>query len=218
MARGAQVESLWSGLFDDSGQALAGGKVYAYAAGTSTPKALYTDSGLTPGNETTHPLVLDGEGRSLAFASGAYKFVVKTSADVTLYTLDNLYFYEVASFGTWTPTYSGGGTLAWTPTPTTTLATYKLVDDLCFFAVHFSGTIASGTGGQYNATLPFTSAATGGNFWASGIITAVAVNYICAAQILSSSNQLSFYKSDIGATTWSTGSGGGQVSGFYKIA
>lgn len=218
MARGAQIEALWSGLLDNSGEMLAGGKVYSYEAGTTTPKTLYTDSACTTPAGVSSVLTLDAYGRARVFGTGAYKFVVKTSAEVELYTFDNLYYYEVANFGTWTPTYGGGGTLAWTPTPTTTLATYVLLQDMCFFTLQFSGTIASGTGGQYTATLPFTSAATGGNFWGTGLINAVGINYISVGQIPSASNVLSLYKADIGASTWSTGTGGGQISGFYKIA
>jgi hypothetical protein len=90
MATAVQVESIWNGLTDNSGQPLANGKVYCYYAGTSTPAPLYTSSDKT--SQATNPLILDGYGRSQVWADGRLKFVVKTSADVTLYTLDNLLY------------------------------------------------------------------------------------------------------------------------------
>lgn len=84
------VEFLLAGFTDNSGNPLASGKVYTYKAGTTTNKATYTDSaGATP---ETNPVILDSNGRKQIYASGSYKFVIKTSADVTLYTLDNLFF------------------------------------------------------------------------------------------------------------------------------
>jgi hypothetical protein len=90
MATAVQVESIWNGLTDNSGQPLANGKVYCYYAGTTTPAPLYTSSDKT--SQATNPLILDGYGRSQVWADGRLKFVVKTSADVTLYTLDNLLY------------------------------------------------------------------------------------------------------------------------------
>jgi len=84
------VEFLLSGFTDNSGEPLSGGLVYTYKAGTLTNKSVYTDStGVAP---ETNPVVLDSNGRKQVYASGSYKFVIKTAAGVTLYTLDNLYF------------------------------------------------------------------------------------------------------------------------------
>lgn len=90
MATAVQVESIWNGLTDNSGQPLAAGKVYTYSAGTTTPVSLYTSSDKS--TSATNPLVLDGNGKAQVWADGRYKFVVKTAADVTLYTLDNLLY------------------------------------------------------------------------------------------------------------------------------
>ena len=90
MATAVQVESIWNGLTDNSGQPLAAGKVYTYSAGTTTPVSLYTSSDKS--TSATNPLILDGNGKAQVWADGRYKFVVKTSADVTLYTLDNLLY------------------------------------------------------------------------------------------------------------------------------
>ena len=90
MATAVQVESIWNGLTDNSGQPLAAGKVYTYAAGTTTPVSLFTASDKS--TSATNPLILDGNGKAQVWADGRYKFVVKTAADVTLYTLDNLLY------------------------------------------------------------------------------------------------------------------------------
>lgn len=90
MATAVQVEALWNGLTDNNGEPLAGGKVYTYIAGTSTPVSLYTEQ--DKGASATNPLILDAYGRAQVWADGRYKFVVKTSADVTLYTLDELLY------------------------------------------------------------------------------------------------------------------------------
>lgn len=79
-------------FFDDNGNPLTGGKLYTYAAGTSTPLTTYTSSaGSTP---NTNPIVLDAAGRVsgevwLTTAS-LYKFIVKTSTDVEIGTYDNI--------------------------------------------------------------------------------------------------------------------------------
>ena len=47
---------------DANGNPLAGGKLFSYAAGTSTPLATYTSSTLATKN--TNPVVLDASGRA----------------------------------------------------------------------------------------------------------------------------------------------------------
>jgi hypothetical protein len=80
-------------FFDNNGNPLSGGKIYTYEAGTSTPLATYTSSN---GNTAhTNPIVLDAAGR---VPSGGeiwnqlrlYKFVLKTSTEVTIATYDNV--------------------------------------------------------------------------------------------------------------------------------
>ena len=79
-------------FFDDNGIPLAGGKIYAYEAGTTTPVVTYTSSAGAVANP--YPVVLDSAGRppsEVWVVPGAlYKFVVKTSADVTIRTYDNI--------------------------------------------------------------------------------------------------------------------------------
>lgn len=82
-------------FFDDNGDPLAGGKLYTYEAGTSTPKATYTDAG--GGTPNANPVVLDAAGRATVFLSGAYKFTLKTSADVLVKETNNITAFSVQS-------------------------------------------------------------------------------------------------------------------------
>jgi len=81
-------------FFDNNGVPLTGGKLYTYAAGTTTPQSTYTSSA---GNVAqSNPIVLDSAGRvanggEIWFTEGLiYKVIIKTSADVLLGTYDNL--------------------------------------------------------------------------------------------------------------------------------
>ncbi len=101
-------------LLDDNGALLAGGKVYTYQAGTTTPLATYVDS--SGGSPNTNPLTLDASGRGdLWFAVGlAYKVVVQLPSGTVLKTVDGV---KVASFAIDAPII-----LTWTgPQPTANL-------------------------------------------------------------------------------------------------
>ena len=80
-------------FFDNNGQPLSGGKIYTYAAGTTTPQATYTSaSGVTP---HANPIVLDSAGRvpggEIWLTDGLiYKFVIETSLAVLIGTYDNV--------------------------------------------------------------------------------------------------------------------------------
>lgn len=76
---------------DASGNPLAGGKVWTYAAGTLTPKATYTTQAGDIAN--ANPVELDSTGRAnIWLTSGAYKFVVTDSTGATAPdgTVDNI--------------------------------------------------------------------------------------------------------------------------------
>lgn len=90
MANAQQVGFLIAGLLDDDGNPLAGGKVYTYAAGTTTDQATYTDAAKT--TPATNPIILDSLGRATIYAEGNYKFKIDTADDVNVNTIDNLYF------------------------------------------------------------------------------------------------------------------------------
>lgn len=81
-------------FFTSTGAVLTGGKLYTYAAGTTTPAVTYTTS---QGNVPwTNPVVLDAAGRvpgsgEIWLTDGIiYKFVLKDSNDVLIATYDNI--------------------------------------------------------------------------------------------------------------------------------
>lgn len=69
--------------FDNSGNILSGGKLYFYAAGTTTPKDTYQDyQGTTP---NANPVVLDSSGHAVIFlGDGLYKVELRDANDVVL--------------------------------------------------------------------------------------------------------------------------------------
>jgi hypothetical protein len=81
-------------FFTNTGAVLTGGKLYTYAAGTTTPLVSYTTS---VGNVArTNPVVLDAAGRvpgsgEIWISPVSYKFVLKDSNDVLIATYDNIF-------------------------------------------------------------------------------------------------------------------------------
>jgi hypothetical protein len=81
-------------FFTNTGAVLTGGKLYTYAAGTTTPQVTYTTSS---GNVArTNPVVLDAAGRvpdggEIWILPVSYKFVLKDSNDVLIATYDNIF-------------------------------------------------------------------------------------------------------------------------------
>jgi len=79
-------------FFNNDGTVLSGGKLYTYAAGTTTPKAVYTTSA---GNIAhTNPIILDSAGRvptgEIWLLPSTYKFSLFTSTNVLIATYDNI--------------------------------------------------------------------------------------------------------------------------------
>lgn len=76
--------------FDDNGDPAVGYKLYTYETGTTTPKVTHTNSAGSADN--TNPIILDARGEATVFlATGAYRFALKTDADVTVWTQDGIY-------------------------------------------------------------------------------------------------------------------------------
>ena len=87
-------------FFTNSGVPLLGGKLYTYAAGTTTPKTSYTSSsGVTA---HANPIILDSAGRvpggQIWISAPPYKFVLKDSTDVLIATYDNVLGIGAASY------------------------------------------------------------------------------------------------------------------------
>lgn len=75
--------------FDANGLPLAGGKLETYEAGTSTPKPTFTTEAGDVAND--NPVILDAEGYAdIWLESGSYKFVLKDSNDVLIFTTDDI--------------------------------------------------------------------------------------------------------------------------------
>jgi hypothetical protein len=69
---------------------LAGGKLYTYQSGTTTPQVTYTNAGGLTAN--TNPVILDANGEASIWLDVAlsYKFVLKDSNDVEQWTTDGV--------------------------------------------------------------------------------------------------------------------------------
>ena len=87
-------------FFSNNGVPLAGGKLYTYAAGTTTPKISYTSS--SGSTNHTNPIILDSAGRvpggEIWISAPPYKFVLNTSTDVLIATYDNVLGIGAASY------------------------------------------------------------------------------------------------------------------------
>lgn len=79
-------------LFDNNGDPLAGGKIYVYRAGTTTPATTYIDP--LGSNTNTNPIIANSSGRLVNEVwldnSISYKFVLKTANETLIGTYDNI--------------------------------------------------------------------------------------------------------------------------------
>ena len=76
-------------FFTAGGIPLVGGKLYTYAAGTTTLLATYTDATGTQFN--SNPVILDSRGEAAVWLdTAAYKFKLTDSTDVEIWTADNI--------------------------------------------------------------------------------------------------------------------------------
>ena len=144
-------------FFNNDGTVLAGGKLYTYAAGTSTPKTTYTTSA---GNIAhTNPIVLDSAGRvpsgEIWLSAGTYKFSIFTSANVLIATYDNISGIGAAEFQIQNFTGTGSQTIF-------TLSSSSLGENFGF--VYINGVYQnkntytiSGTTLTFSQAPPFTS-------------------------------------------------------------
>ena len=138
------------GQFDKIGPltaAVGGGwKLYHYVAGTTTAKDLWSDRGKT--TTVAQPLVADANGVVSYFADGLYKFVIKDSNDVTLYTWDNVFYGSIESTN-----HAEGAALA-------SASTVVLGSDGDYFHITGTTAISALSGTQPFVILTFDSAVT----------------------------------------------------------
>lgn len=136
-------------FLDNSGAPLAGGQVFTYIAGTTTPKSVYTDaSGSTP---QTNPVVLDANGRAqMWMGSDLYKFIIKDSSGNQIGdTLD-----DVSTGGS----SSSNSTSGWvthdvTDGQTATALTGETVDGASYTSAKYDYEIIRGTTVMANGVL-----------------------------------------------------------------
>lgn len=74
---------------DANGNPLAGGKLYTYRTGTSTPKTTYSDAS---GTANANPIILDSEGSADVWIDSdeAYRFRLETSTGALRWQRDNI--------------------------------------------------------------------------------------------------------------------------------
>jgi hypothetical protein len=80
-------------FFDNNGNPLSGGKIFTYAAGTTTNQATYTSAAGVIAH--SNPIILDSGGRvpsgEIWLTDGlSYKFLIKTSTEVLIGSYDNI--------------------------------------------------------------------------------------------------------------------------------
>lgn len=103
-ARAATLLPPGKQVFNDAnGNPLAGGSVYFYVPGTTTPKDTYQDPGATILN--ANPVILNGSGQAIIYGTGSYRQIVKDSLGNTIW--DQLTADTAASSTSWAGT-SGG--------------------------------------------------------------------------------------------------------------
>jgi len=93
--------------FTAAGAPAVGYKLSSFAAGTSTPLALYADSGLT--TPLSNPVILDANGEATFYIPDGtgYKLVLKDANDVVQWTVDNYSWPAVVTPATPSPVPTG---------------------------------------------------------------------------------------------------------------
>lgn len=170
--------------FDSANLPLAGGLLYTYAAGTSTPLATYSDAaGVVP---NANPVVLDSTGTAtVRLGASAYKFVLKDSGGTTQWTADN---YVPLSDS---PVFSGNLTVAGTGSfgGTLTTAAINTTGNVAITGNEtISGTLTVGgnliptvTTGSFAPTWTGFSVAPSGNwFWIKIVTASGSIVYLSA--------------------------------------
>lgn len=90
-------------FFDANGNPLAGGKLYTYASGTTTPQATYTSR--TAGTANTNPVILNYRGEASVWLTNSfYTFRLENAAGDLIWTKDGIGslasgYYNVLDYG-----------------------------------------------------------------------------------------------------------------------
>lgn len=73
---------------NDAGIPLSAGRLYTYAAGTTTLKTTWSDAAQSAPN--TNPIILNARGEASVFWNGSYKVELRTAADAVIWTVDDV--------------------------------------------------------------------------------------------------------------------------------
>lgn len=94
--------------FDNNGNPLAGGKVYTYVSGTSTPLITWADAAGAANN--TNPVILDSRGEANIFClpGRSYRFTVTDANDAVIETEDTIVGVSGAPLTVFTAVADGG--------------------------------------------------------------------------------------------------------------
>ena len=171
-----------------NGTPLAGGFVYFYIPGTSTPKDTYQDAGQTILN--TNPVTLDAAGEAIIYGAGAYRQVVTDSVSNQIW--DQLTADTSGSGTVWAGTSTGSANAQ-----AVTAASYSPANGaLLYFRPGFTNTGAmtlnvNGTGGiaVYLDALSGPRLLTGGEIVASTVVGVTYDSSLGAYHILNPSAQ-----------------------------
>lgn len=173
-------------FLDTTGAPLVGGKVYTYAAGTTTPLATFTDASATTPN--TNPIILDSRGEcNLWFATAtSYKVILKDADDVQQWSVDNIATYgTIASQNSNNVTITGGSITGVT-------ATFNLTGDI-------TGNAATVTNGVYlTATQTLTNKTITGMDTTSSVKDSAGTAYALGFRKIPQSTNTTAAASDVG--------------------
>jgi len=173
-------------FFDANGSPLVGGKVYTYAAGTTTPLATFTDASATTPN--TNPVILDSRGEcNLWFATAtSYKVVLESATNVLQWSVDNIATYgTIASQNSNNVNITGG-------TITGVVLTVNVIGDV-------SGNAGTVTNGVYlTATQTLTNKTITGLASASTVKDSLGTDYTIGFRSIPQSLNTTAAASDIG--------------------
>lgn len=89
-----RLPSIFQQFFTANPTVREGSKLWAYAAGTTTPLNTYKDKDLTPGQENTNPIILDELGQppfAIFLQTLGYKFKLTDENNVEIWTEDNVF-------------------------------------------------------------------------------------------------------------------------------
>jgi hypothetical protein len=174
-------------FFDANGSPLVGGKVYTYAAGTTTPLQTYTSaSGVTP---NTNPVILDSRGECDLWFSTAtsYKVVLENAAGALQWTVDN-----IATYGTIASQNSNNVAITGGTITGTTITGVTITGDI-------SGNAGTVTNGVYlNATQTLTNKTITGLAAASTVNDSLGTGYTIGFRSIPQSLNTTAAASDIG--------------------